>query len=1186
MFGNNNWIKKEIPSEVIIKSMEKVKGYYYRRLNTLHDNYAHIFVCEMKDEKDLVENWNNIVNLIAVYVQSEVENLLQRSNFYIWFFCSAEITPAVRKKIEDDTFSSKKYVVEEEGIKSEEERIEIVETRLFSYGYAKQNVSEKMIQKVVMKNFRTFKGERVFDFSCGEKPARLIVLFAPNGMGKTSFFDGVEWVFTETVDRFGKLGNKSVDGAILKNTEANEAGEEAVVTIYTEKGEWVRRKVSGLNNKTKKDTGKGSFSCSKVCSLKPVIGNNRLWANLMLQHHKIDGFIAASNPQQLYKEWCSLWDPTGEEREYFEISYKEVKTRKKKLDDATKKFNELSVAHENVKKNRDFVEKLADDIEKFNRLAYVDKLVLPDFSFITPAEYLKWSNGIDQRIDAYRVRNDKIEQELIYAVTSLETDVNSYINLVEKKKAFNSELLGVNNKLEHYQKKKEILALETDSEKQKASLEKELEGLYLIGSNSGQYEELRTYFEVFPRQPILHNLIGEAKEKLSSVRRQQESISVDLHNKKIAIEEKREYKMLSNHLDNIQQLEREKTELERSIAVAQNQMMAAKGKISEYVLKQEELRKKYFHSFEELSERYRTLNLQRKEDEVQLENIRVFLVDEFHKYSEIDQEIRRIDQSILNEENMGIQLQQILENVRNLIEEQQLKACPVCHTSFGNSDILMQSTYYTNSEESEKLKRQREEEKRKLDEKKELIEGFRIQYNLKLETLIDEIGIIIIDERGLLESAQKSCDELQILLRNKNNAISQISEIDQQNGIYVVYSKEGIDSWHNSWSKRQEAEIQVLEKQFEELAGKIAYEQRQITELEETLKKNESVILNVESFYKECFDVIRNLKDYITRYTYEEFQNLIHEVEREKEILSDKLVKYKADLAAYQDITESLYEAYVEQKESIQADIRIILEEEIMIAERIKKSVFMPMENEEFEIAISSDWKEQVKQKEEELQNEKDSITKAIDILNQMKYNREIESYFQKNNEMVQQIKEIGKEKKQREEELKKAERVYKNSRDKIEKNLKQFFMEFQINDLYEKLEPHDTLRTLTCEFGFNEEDKPELTFKVVGKDNKPYAPEWYLSTAQLNVVAFSVFLGRALQTMEAPIESIFIDDPVGHFDEMNVVCFVDLLRNIVENTGKQLIISTHEERVFGLIQRKLPRGEYPVCYIDFRKDF
>lgn len=1186
MSGNNNWTKREIPPEVIAKSKEKIKGYYYRRLNTLHENYAHIFVCEMKDEKDLIENWKNIVDFIAVHVQSDVENMLQRSNFYVWFFCSGRISPAVQKKIEDDTFSSKKYVVEEDGFKSEEERIEIIEKRLFSYGYAKQDVNGRKIQKVVMKNFRTFKGERVFDFSSGERPAQLIVLFAPNGMGKTSFFDGVEWVFTETVDRFGKLGNKSVDGAILKNTEANKAGEEAVVTIYTEKGEWVRRKVSGLNNKTKKDTGKGNFTCSKGCSLESVIGNNRIWTNLILQHHKIDGFIAAANPQQLYKEWCGIWDPTGEESSHFETSYKELKGRKKILEDVTKKYSELNIEYGKVKESRSFVERLADDIQKFNRLAYGDELVAPDFFAITPSEYLKWSNGIDQRIDAYQVRNDRIEQELQYAVTYLESDVNSYIGLVEKKKAFNSKLLVVRDNIERCQKKKEILALEIDTEKQKVNLEKELEDFYVIGSNPDWYEEARTYFEVLSRQPIIQNLVKEAREKLSSAREQQESIGVDLHNRKVALEEKKEYKMLSNHLDSIQQLEREKKELEGNITIIQNKVVTVKGKISEYILKQEKLREKHLKSFEELSVKYHTSSLQCKEDELQLENIRALIVEEFYKYSGLEEEIRKIDQRILNEENMGIRLQQVLENVRNLIEQQQMKTCPVCHTIFNDSNMLMQSTYNTNSADGEKLKQQREVEKTKLDEKKKIIEGLMVQYNLRLEALIAEMDVAIINERALLESTQISCDELQILLGNKNIAISQISEMDQQKGIYAVYSKDGIDNWHDSWSKRQKAEILVLEKQFEELTEKIAYEKGKITELEELLKKNEALILNVESSSKERFEAIQKLKDYIIKYSYEEFQNLIWKMEKEKEILSDKLIKYKTDLIAYQNISEALQETYAEQKEFIQVDLKNILEEEIKVTERIRNSAFLPKKNEELETVIRSDWKNEVRQIEEELQSEKNNITRAIDILNQMKYNREIENYFQKSREMSQQVEECNKEKKQREQELKNAESEYEISKNKLEENLKQFFENFQINDLYEKLEPHDTLKTLTCEFGFNEDDKPELTFKVVGKDKVAYAPEWYLSTAQLNVVAFSVFLGRALQTMEVPIQSIFIDDPVGHFDEMNVVCFVDLLRNIVENTGRQLIISTHEERVFGLIQRKMPKNEYPVRYIDLRKEF
>lgn len=201
-----------------------------------------------------------------------------------------------------------------------------------------------------------------------------------------------------------------------------------------------------------------------------------------------------------------------------------------------------------------------------------------------------------------------------------------------------------------------------------------------------------------------------------------------------------------------------------------------------------------------------------------------------------------------------------------------------------------------------------------------------------------------------------------------------------------------------------------------------------------------------------------------------------------------------------------------------------------------------------------------------------------------MKYDREIENYFRNWQAVQQQVKENKEERKRKRQEAKEAEQAYQKAKQTIEQNLKCFFENCQINDIYERLEPHETLKTLVTEIGFNDNDKPELLFKVVDKNDRKYSPEWYFSTAQLNVVAFSVFLGRALQAQDVPINSILIDDPVGHFDEMNVVCFVDLLRNIIENTKRQLIISTHEERVFHLIRRKLPADEYPACYIDFRK--
>lgn len=149
---------------------------------------------------------------------------------------------------------------------------------------------------------------------------------------------------------------------------------------------------------------------------------------------------------------------------------------------------------------------------------------------------------------------------------------------------------------------------------------------------------------------------------------------------------------------------------------------------------------------------------------------------------------------------------------------------------------------------------------------------------------------------------------------------------------------------------------------------------------------------------------------------------------------------------------------------------------------------------------------------------------------------------------------------------------------------MEEFLQKYRMGEIYEKLEPHEKLKHLIAEFSFDEKGQPGLSFGVTGEKGDIYPPAWFLSTAQLNVVAFAIFLGRALQKEDVPLKSIFIDDPIGHFDEMNIVGFVDLLRNILENTDRQLIISTHEERVFGLIKRKMPQESYPVCYIDFRE--
>lgn len=63
-------------------------------------------------------------------------------------------------------------------------------------------------------------------------------------------------------------------------------------------------------------------------------------------------------------------------------------------------------------------------------------------------------------------------------------------------------------------------------------------------------------------------------------------------------------------------------------------------------------------------------------------------------------------------------------------------------------------------------------------------------------------------------------------------------------------------------------------------------------------------------------------------------------------------------------------------------------------------------------------------------------------------------------------------------------------------------------------------------------------------------------------------------------IRTIFIDDPIGHFDDMNVLGFADLIRSILESGDCQIIMSTHDEKIFEILERKLSDEYYSSCFI------
>ena len=120
-------------------------------------------------------------------------------------------------------------------------------------------------------------------------------------------------------------------------------------------------------------------------------------------------------------------------------------------------------------------------------------------------------------------------------------------------------------------------------------------------------------------------------------------------------------------------------------------------------------------------------------------------------------------------------------------------------------------------------------------------------------------------------------------------------------------------------------------------------------------------------------------------------------------------------------------------------------------------------------------------------------------------------------------------------------------------------------------------------ELNLTAKDEPQLFIEVCEKeksDKEFYRPETYFSTAQLNTVAFSSFFGRALSVSNLPIKTICIDDPIGHFDDMNILGFTDMIRCILEKQDCQIIMSTHEEKVYQIMKRKLDPNFYNTSFI------
>jgi DNA repair protein SbcC/Rad50 len=104
------------------------------------------------------------------------------------------------------------------------------------------------------------------------------------------------------------------------------------------------------------------------------------------------------------------------------------------------------------------------------------------------------------------------------------------------------------------------------------------------------------------------------------------------------------------------------------------------------------------------------------------------------------------------------------------------------------------------------------------------------------------------------------------------------------------------------------------------------------------------------------------------------------------------------------------------------------------------------------------------------------------------------------------------------------------------------------------------------------------------GNKSVQVQPTDFFSDSQKQILMLSIFLAGGLRQNWSGFAPVLLDDPVTHFDDLNAYGFVELVRGIVATSPHewQFMISTCEDRLFRLMQKKFSRLPSGAIFYEF----
>lgn len=1157
------WKKQDINNTEIKELCENF--YYYKRKMgygpaAIEEYDANVFVCIFKDKEQLINNWEKINYIIAFHVQKNVETIIEKSNFYICLFVNESIGNEDKNKIHGNSFCEKKYVFEEK-LANETEYLKRVETKIFSLGIKKTIGDTFKINRMELQNFRRYEGNLKVDLTGkNRKPSAFTLIYAKNGYGKTSLFDGLEYVLKGEVDRIVDLLKNNNKGQLLKGAiyhNKKYAEKVAYSQIELDSGKIIKRNVASVQE------GKND------CRLNPLGKNNGLdivgptkekekWNQIILPHDKIDTFISAHTPTEKYGEWMKSAPELHGEHERFIESYKILRDKEISLEKMEKEIKELKKELNKIENSKVAVIRLNQLCKEYNSLVKPEEILNFDEKNSSLEIYTNLLNKIAKRIRNIRdeilnsydlklekgekIKNGEIKdtESLEFALSNEEDKKRKYINQRENHIKYVNVIKDIKETEEKLDKlKKEKDPLDTIYEFDEKKVKEEKNRYLELDKEMTEIKETEEYFEL--EEIKLEKAFNELLKKIEKMNKIIDSKEMlNLIENKIEIISKGEKNILFKRQD-IQKIKESVNKLDelinlRKIELKRIEAIKIPENISKFpIIKWAEV--EYFLS---------------NEEQMQLK-----------KYESCWRELKKelkVREEIQSQENeIAKKTKEICElGTEFLLNHRDQTICPLCKESFANWEELFERV-----NQVEKVTKKERLEKRQLiiDGISELdfeYEKFYSMFLAKKENeqvkLIDQIIAYEHEKNNKEIHLEKHRIEIASLEKEIQLNIEWLKKQD------IVLNEYSIEKWR-AWLENEETNCKKLQLQKDELSKKLeklhVIRQKNQKHIENKTKQKESIIAN-SKLYSMILFLMKKSDEFDVEFERNSLKKCIELLKIEEKKKRNDLIQYKG----YEQIDET----DINQKIS-ECDRKINNLQEL----KKEASIFEKFTPKGMEESIDM-WKK-----------EKRNYETQLELLYEMQEENSAKTYFEKYTTIFKRIEIQNKNRKNKELQIQEVKKNYEKEKNNLEIKLEDYFSQAIMNEIYQKIDPHEVMKNVTYHLNFNEKDEPQLFIEVCEKEEAGkefYRPETYFSTAQLNTVAFSSFFGRALAANNLPIKTICIDDPIGHFDDMNILGFTDMIRCILEKQDCQIIMSTHEEKVYQIMKRKLDSNFYNTLFI------